>query len=53
MFMININFLCVGFVGLVSHVSGRVVELYKRRHKGRGGAREGGEEGGCVLSLFN
>lgn len=57
--MIRIHFLCLAFLGLVAHISGK--ELYKsvreveegRREEEVG--REGGSdrEGNCVLSLFN
>lgn len=46
--MIRIHFLCLAFLGLVPHISGK--ELYKRVHKGKErrmeeGGKEGGREG--------
>ncbi len=44
--MIRIHFLCLAFLGLVAHISGK--ELYKSVHKGEEGRREeeGGRKGG-------
>lgn len=42
--MIRIHFLCLAFLGLVPHISGK--ELYKRVHKGKERRmEEGGKEG--------